>query len=77
MSLFTYFENQAAITLALRNQLLPTWVLQSKEIEKRAVSEDIPLLVEELLSYLVTFAQEKPNIYTGWVGLFPRRAVSH
>ncbi len=68
MSLFTYFENQAAILSALRNRLLSTWSSLFEEITERALSEDIPPLVEEILGNLVTFAQENPNLYRmGWV----------
>jgi AcrR family transcriptional regulator len=68
MSLFTYFENQAAIASALRKQILSDWSNLFKEIERRALHEDIPPLVEELLGTLVTFAQENPNLYRmSWV----------
>lgn len=68
MSLFTYFENQAAIASALRNRMLSDWSSLFKKIEERALTEDIPPLVEELLGLLVTFARENPNLYRmGWV----------
>ncbi len=68
MSLFTYFENQAAIVSALRNRMLSNWSSVFEKIKERASTEDIPQLVEELLGILVTYAKENPNIYRmGWV----------
>ncbi len=68
MSLFTYFNNQATIVSALRNHLLSNWSSAFEKIEERALTEDIPPLVEELLGILVTFAQKNPNLYRmGWV----------
>lgn len=68
MSLFTYFENQAAITSALRNRMLSSWSSVFEKIKERALTEDIPPLVKELFGILVTYAKENPNIYRmGWV----------
>jgi AcrR family transcriptional regulator len=68
MSLFTYFENQAAIVSALRKRMLSNWLTLFEEISERALTEAIPPLVEELLGILVTFARENPNLYRmGWV----------
>ncbi len=68
MSLFTYFENQAAIESALRDRMLSSWLSEFEKIKERALTEDIPPLVKELLSILVTYAKENPNIYRmGWV----------
>ncbi|MCP4140129.1 MAG: TetR/AcrR family transcriptional regulator [Chloroflexi bacterium] len=68
MSLFTYFENQAAIISALRNQMLSNWSSVFEKIKERALTEDIPPLVKELLGMLVTYAKDNPNIYRmGWV----------
>lgn len=68
MSLFTYFENQAAIAWALQNRMLSDWSSLFEEIAKRASTEDIPPLIIELLGIIVTFAQENPNLYRmGWM----------
>jgi AcrR family transcriptional regulator len=68
MSLFTYFENQAAIETAVQNRLLANWSSIFIMIKERALTEDITLLVEEMLGLLVTFALENPNLYRmGWV----------
>jgi hypothetical protein len=68
MSLFTSIENQAAIASALRARMLSDWSNLFQEIAKRALTEDIPPLVEESLGILVTFALENPNLYRmGWV----------
>ena len=68
MSLFTYFENQAAIISALRNQMLSNWSSVFEKVKERALTEDIPPLVKELLGILVTYAKDNPNIYRmGWV----------
>ena len=68
MSLFTYFENQAGIVSALRNRMLSNWASVFEKIKERALTEDIPPLVKELLGMLVAFAKDNPNIYRmGWV----------
>lgn len=68
MSLFTYFENQAAIESALRDRLLSNWSDVFKNIRERALTEEITPLVEEMLGLLVTIARENPNLYRmGWV----------
>ena len=68
MSLFTYFENQAAIVSALRNRMLSNWASVFEKLKERALTEDIPPLVKELLGMLVAYAKAHPNIYRmGWV----------
>jgi len=68
MSLFTYFENQAEILSALRNKMRSNWSNIFEDVKERSSTEDIPLLVEELLGRLVAFARENPNLYRlSWV----------
>jgi AcrR family transcriptional regulator len=80
MSLFTYFENQAAILSALRDKMLSKWSWLFEKVKERSLKEDIPSLVEELLGRLVTFARENPNLYRmSWVvpvkGKQPQREI--
>ena len=63
MSLFTYFENQAAILTALRVRMFSGWLTQHEKIEARASTEAIPSLIKELVDILVTYANENPGIY--------------
>lgn len=68
MSLYTYFDNQAAILRALSERELSKarghwWVL-----EERAQCEDLAQLVEEILVFYGTFARKNPNLYRlAWV----------
>ena len=63
MSLFTYFENQAAILTALRNRIFTGWLAQREAIEARASTAEISSLIKELVDILVTFANENPGLY--------------
>ena len=63
MSLFTYFENQAAILTALRIRMFSGWLAQHENIEARASTEAIPSLIKELVDILVAYANENPGIY--------------
>jgi len=68
MSLYTYFENQAAILSALSQREMAKWRSQEQSFQKRAETEDIALVVKDLLSFYVTFASENPNLYRmAWV----------
>lgn len=68
MGLFTYFKNQAAIISALRERELSKWRASQDEFELRGQTEDISVLVEELLSFYITFARENPRLYRlAWV----------
>ena len=68
MSLFTYFENQAAIWAALREQVISEFQALFNEIETRSQSENIPSLVKEIWTHLVTFAREKPHLHRlAWI----------
>ena len=68
MSLFTYFENQAAIMRSLRERELSKWRAQRHILEQRAQSEDIAKVVKEMLRSSVDLAREKPNLFRlAWV----------
>mgnify|MGYP001007033918 CR=1 FL=1 len=68
MSLFTYFENHAAILHALRERELSRWRTQQQGFERRATSENIVQVVEEALRHYIDFARENPNLYRlAWV----------
>lgn len=68
MSLFTYFENQADIWSTLRERVISEVRAPFDQITARAQNENIPLLVQEFLSILITFAQEKPYLHRlAWV----------
>jgi AcrR family transcriptional regulator len=68
MSLFTYFDNQAAIMGSLRERELSKWRTQRRTLEQRAQSEDITIVVREMLKSSVDLACEKPNLYRlAWV----------
>ncbi len=68
MSLFTYFENHAAILHALRERELSRWRTQQQGFERRATSENIVQVVEEALRHYIDFARENPNLYrVAWV----------
>ena len=70
MSLFTYFENHAAILHALRERELSRWRTQQQGFERRATSENIVQVVEEALRHYIDFARENPNLYRlAWVML--------
>jgi AcrR family transcriptional regulator len=68
MSLYTYFENQAAILRALRQREMAKWQTQQKIFDQGTEMEDITRVVEELLNFYITFARENPNLYRmAWV----------
>lgn len=68
MSLFTYFENQAAIWAALRERVVAEFRAPFAALEVRAETESIPPLVHEILEHLVTFARENPYLHRlAWV----------
>jgi len=63
MSLFTYFENHAAILRALRKRELSKWQAQQQDFEQRANSKNILQVVEGVLRHYIDFARENPNLY--------------
>lgn len=63
MSLFTYFENHAAILRALRERELSRWQAQQQGFEQRATPENIVQVVEDILRHYIDFARENPNLY--------------
>jgi AcrR family transcriptional regulator len=63
MSLFTYFENHAAILRALRERELSKWQAQQQGFEQRATPENIVQVVEDVLRDYIDFARENPNLY--------------
>ncbi|MCX6055252.1 MAG: TetR/AcrR family transcriptional regulator [Chloroflexi bacterium] len=68
MSLFTYFENHAAILRALRERELFKWQAQQQDFEQRATPNNIVRVVESVLRHYIDFAREKPNLYRlAWV----------
>ncbi len=68
MSLFTYFENHAAILRALRERELSKWQAQQQDFEQRANSKNIVQVVEGVLRHYIDFARENPNLYRlAWV----------
>jgi AcrR family transcriptional regulator len=68
MSLFTYFENHAAILRALRERELSKWQAQQQDFEQHATPNNIVQVVEGVLRHYIDFAREKPNLYRlAWV----------
>jgi len=68
MSLYTYFEYQAAILRALRLREMTKWHAKQEFFNQRAETEDIVLVVEDLLRFFIAFARENPNLYRmAWV----------
>jgi AcrR family transcriptional regulator len=68
MSLFTYFKNQAAIRVALREREMNKMRAQEDRIEQNAKTEEISKVVQELLELYIDFARENPNLYRlAWV----------
>ena len=68
MSLYTYFDNQAAILRALSERELFKIRSHWQVFEERAQSEDIAQLMKEALAFYVAFARENPNLYRlAWV----------
>jgi len=68
MSLYTYFENQAAILRALRQREMAKWHASQQIFDQRSETEDIPSVVEDLLKFFISFARENPNLYRiAWV----------
>lgn len=63
MSLFTYFENHAAILRALRERELSKWQAQQQDFEQSATTENIVQVVEDVLRHYIDFARENPNLY--------------
>jgi AcrR family transcriptional regulator len=68
MSLYTYFENQAAILRALSTREMAKWRAKQNIFDQRAETENITRVVEDLLKYFIAFARENPNLYRmAWV----------
>jgi AcrR family transcriptional regulator len=68
MSLYTYFENQAAILRALSKREMAKWQARQKVFDQRAETEDITRVVEDFLKFFIAFARENPNLYRiAWV----------
>ena len=68
MSLYTYFENQAAILNALREREMAKWRAKLRTFEARAHSEEILQVVREQLEMFVALPLESPNLYRlAWV----------
>ena len=68
MSLYTYFENQAAILRALSKREMAKWQEKQQVFDQRAETEDIIRVVEDLLKFFISFARENPNLYRmAWV----------
>jgi AcrR family transcriptional regulator len=68
MSLFTYFKNQAAIRVALREREMNKMCAREDRIEQHAKTEEISKVVQELLELYIDFARENPNLYRlAWV----------
>ncbi len=68
MSLYTYFEYHAAILRALCLREMTKWHVKQQFFNQRAETEDIVLVVEDLLRFFIAFACENPNLYRmAWV----------
>lgn len=68
MSLYTYFENQAAILRALSLREIMKWRASQQIFDQRAKTEDITSVVTSLLHFFIAFARENPNLYRiAWV----------
>jgi AcrR family transcriptional regulator len=68
MSLFTYFENHAAILSALRQREMTRWRAKQQVFAQRAETEDLVRVVEDLLRFFIAFARENPKLYCmAWV----------
>ncbi len=68
MSLYTYFENQAAILHALSLREILNWRTRQQVFDQRAETEAIPSVVTDLLRFFIAFARENPNLYRlAWV----------
>lgn len=68
MSLYTYFENQAAILRVLSERELSRAHSQWQTLKDRAQSEDITQVVKDALAFYTAFARENPNLYRlAWV----------
>ena len=68
MSLYTYFENQAAILRALRQREMSRWRAQQEAVEQHVQIEEISQIVERQLKVYIDFARENPNLYRlAWV----------
>ena len=68
MSLYTYFENQAAILRALSTREMAKWRAKQNIFNERSETEDITQVVGDLLKFFIAFAREKPNLYRmAWV----------
>jgi len=68
MSLYTYFENQAAILRALRQREMAKWRAKQQDFERSVETEELTEVVGELLRFFNNFARENPNLYRmAWV----------
>lgn len=68
MSLYTYFENQAAILRTLSQREMAKWQEKQRVFDQRAETEEITGIVQDLLKFFITFARENPNLYRlAWV----------
>ena len=76
MSLFTYFDNQAAIISALRGREMARWQHRLAENAARAQREDIRQVVRKHLTFYTELARENPNLYyLAWVA--PEESEEH
>ena len=68
MSLFTYFDNLAAILSALREREMSRWRDKVQLIGKHTQTEEVTQVVKDVLNHYITFAREFPNLYRlAWV----------
>jgi len=62
MSLFTYFENQGAIITAMKDRVAHEIYGNIENISKRIGSESSTLLLKEVWSTILNFANKKPAL---------------
>lgn len=68
MSLFTYFENQAAIMRALSDREMAKWRVKWQKFEHRAQTEEIEEITVEALQFMITLARKNPHLHRlAWV----------
>jgi AcrR family transcriptional regulator len=68
MSLFTYFVNQQDILQHLVERDTVKLIAEINEIETRLTPAQYPEIVKEILTYMVHYATEYPNMYRlAWV----------
>ncbi len=68
MSLYTYFENQAAILRTLLQREMSKWRAQQEEVEQHIQIEAISDIVEKQLKVYIDFARDNQNLYRlAWV----------